>query len=109
MNQLLTLLIVLVVFLIIIIAGRKDRVGKADAAKESGKKERDEWAKENVLSAYQVQNKRDELTSTIDKKLGADTPDGGMLKKIVNEWAELKLKRFAERRSWVREPEKKKA
>lgn len=38
MNQLLTLLIVLVVFLIIIIAGRKDRVGKADAAKESGKK-----------------------------------------------------------------------
>tara|TARA_Y100001001_G_scaffold21079_1_gene18139 strand:+ start:2544 stop:2873 length:330 start_codon:yes stop_codon:yes gene_type:complete len=107
MNQLLTLLIVLVVFLIIILAGRKDRVGKADAAKESGKKERDEWAKENVLSAYQVQNKRDELTSTIDKKLGADTPDGGMLKKIVNEWAELKLKRFAERRSWVREPEKK--
>ena len=107
MNQLLTLLIVLVVFLIIIIAGRKDRVGKADAAKESDKKERDEWAKENVLSAYQVQNKRDELTSTIDKKLGADTPDGGMLKKIVNEWAELKLKRFAERRSWVREPEKK--
>ena len=108
MNQLLTLLIVLVVFLIIILAGRKDRVGKADAAKESGKKERDEWAKENVLSAYQVQNKRDELTSTIDKKLGADTPDGGMLKKIVNEWAELKLKRFSERRSWVREPDKKK-
>ena len=108
MNQLLTLLIVLVVFLIIILAGRKDRVGKADEVKESGKREREEWAKENVLSAYQVQNKRDELTSTIDKKLGADTPDGGMLKKIVNEWAELKLKRFSERRSWVREPDKKK-
>ena len=107
MNQLLTLLIVLVVFLIIILAGRKDRVGKADAAKECGKKERDEWSKENVLSAYQVQNKRDELPCTIDEKLGADTPDAGMLKKIVNEWAELKLKRFAERRSWVREPEKK--
>ena len=107
MNQLLTLLIVLVVFLIIILAGRKDRVGKADAAKESDKKERDEWAKENVLSAYQVQNKRDELTSTIDEKLGADAPDAAMLKKIVNEWAELKLKRFAERRSLVREPEKK--
>ena len=107
MNQLLTLLIVLVVFLIIILAGRKDRVGKADKVKESGKKEREDWAKENVLSAYQVQNKRDELTSTIDEKLGADTPDTGMLKKIVNEWAELKLKRFAERRSWVREPEKK--
>ena len=107
MNQLLTLLIVLVVFLIIILAGRKDRVGKADAAKESDKKERDEWAKENVLSAYQVQNKRDELTSVIDEKLGADTPDASILKKIVNEWAELKLKRFAERRSWVREPEKK--
>ena len=84
MNQLLTLLIVLVVFLIIILAGRKDRVGKADAAKESDKKERDEWAKENVLSAYQVQNKRDELTSTIDEKLGADAPDAAMLKKIVN-------------------------
>jgi len=107
MNQLLTLLIVLVVFLIIILAGRKDRVGKADEVKESSKKDREEWAKENVLSAYQVQNKRDELTSTIDEKLGADTPDAGMLKKIVNEWAELKLKRFAERRSWVREPEKK--
>jgi len=51
MNQLLTLLIVLVVFLIIILAGRKDRVGKADAAKESGKKERDEWAIENVISS----------------------------------------------------------
>ena len=107
MNQLLTLLIVLVVFLIIILAGRKDRVGKADAARESGKKERDEWAKENVLSAYQVQNKRADLTSTIDEKLGADTPDASMLKKIVNEWAELKLKRFADRRSWVREPGKK--
>jgi len=54
-----------------------------------------------------VKKKRDELTSTIDEKLGADTPDAGMLKKIVNEWAELKLKRFAERRSWVREPGKK--
>ena len=107
MNQLLTLVIVVAVFLIIILAGRKDRVGKADKVKESGKKEREDWAKENVLSAYQVQNKRDELTSTIDENLGADTPDAGMLKKIVNEWAELKLKRFAERRSWVREPEKK--
>ena len=108
MNQLLTLVIVVAVFLITILAGRKDRVGKADEVKESSKKDREEWAKENVLSAYQVQNKRDELTSTIDKKLGADTPDAGMLKKIVNEWAELKLKRFAERRSWVREPGKKK-
>ena len=107
MNQLLTLVIVVAVFLIIILAGRKDRVGKADKVKESGKKEREDWAKENVLSAYQVQNKRDELTSTIDEKLAADTTDAGMLKKIVNEWAELKLKRFAERRSWVREPEKK--
>ena len=43
MNQLLTLVIVVAVFLIIILAGRKDRVGKADAAKESDKKERDEW------------------------------------------------------------------
>ncbi len=42
MNQLLTLVIVVAVFLIIILAGRKDRVGKADKVKESGKKERED-------------------------------------------------------------------
>ncbi|MDP6500822.1 MAG: hypothetical protein QF743_08955 [Candidatus Marinimicrobia bacterium] len=105
MNQLLIIIIILLAFAIIILGGRKHRVKKADDEKESMKVEKDEWAKENIRSEKEIHDTQAHLHSTIDDKIGSDNQDGELLKNIVDEWVELKIKRFTERRSWVRNPD----
>jgi cell division protein FtsB len=108
MNQLLIITVVLLVFLLIIMGGRRYRVEKADEEKESRKAEKDKWSKENVRSEKEIQTTQSHLHSTINDQIGSDNRDGKLLKKIVDEWAELKIKRFTERRSWVRNPDQEK-
>ena len=108
MNQLLIITVVLFVFLLIIMGGRRHRVEKADEEKESRKAEKDKWSKENVRSEKEIQTTQSHLHSTINDQIGSDNRDGKLLKKIVDEWAELKIKRFTERRSWVRNPDQEK-
>ncbi len=52
------------------------------------------------------QTKKEALLKAIDKKFKDDPEQAEDLKTLINDWAELRIKMFTDRRSWVRNPEK---
>jgi len=46
------------------------------------------------------------LIKATEEKLGDNPGQVDQLKKIIDEWADLKVESFKERRSWVRNPKK---
>lgn len=106
MNEILITVIVLIMFLIVFLAGRKEQVTKAESEKEGLRSEKESWSKEEVKSHSDIDETRDEMTQLIEEKLDADPDDGIRMKFLINEWADLKKRVFSERRSWVRNPEK---
>ena len=47
--------------------------------------------------------------SEADENLSDNTEQRDQIKRIVNDWADLKIKAFQDRRSWVRNPDKEKS
>ncbi len=54
-------------------------------------------------------NAREELISVLDDNLSEKPEQLDQIKRIVNDWADLKIKAFQDRRSWVRNPDKEKS
>ena len=106
MNELLITVIVLILFLLVFLFGRKEQVSQAELDKEGLKAEKDSWSKEEIKSHSDIDATRDEMNQLIEENLDADPDDGSHLKYIINEWADLKKRVFSERRSWVRNPDK---
>ena len=52
----------------------------------------------------QVQDRKKELFDVIDANLSDHPTQSDQLKEIINDWADLKVKSFENRRSWVRKP-----
>ncbi len=106
MNEIIITVIVLILFLLVFLFGRKEQVSQAVLDKEDFKAEKDSWSKEEIKSHTDIDETRDEMNKLIEEKLDADPDEGIHLKFIINEWADLKKRVFSERRSWVRNPEK---
>ncbi|NQU66915.1 MAG: hypothetical protein HQ510_03130 [Candidatus Marinimicrobia bacterium] len=102
---------VLFIFIIIIIGvafiySRKTKLGSAEKQKEVKKVEKEFEAKEDNMTYGQVQQQKKNLLESVEIHL-ADKPEQvEQLKQIINDWAELKIKSFTNRRSWVRNPDK---
>jgi hypothetical protein len=78
-----------------------NKVHKDVALKQEEKKS---WSKEKYMSYGEVQEVRRALEKEIEEKF-EDQEKRNTLLDIVNEWAELRIKTFQNRRSWVRKPE----
>ncbi len=86
---------------------RKKKTQTAKHSKEEVIHQKEAYAKEDIMSYGQVQERRNELFQVIDDNLGDHPEQSFQLKQIINDWADLKIKVFEERRSWVRSPKKK--
>ena len=99
------LIIVIAVIVLAIFASRKNQMEGAEQNRETEQTEKETFASEDILSYGQVQERKKELIDAIETNL-ADKPEQlAQLKQIINDWAELKVKSFLDRRSWVRKPE----
>ena len=49
------------------------------------------------------------IINVLDENLSDNTEQRDQIKRIVNDWADLKIKAFQDRRSWVRNPDKEKS
>ena len=99
------LIIVIAVIVLAIFASRKNQMKGAEQNRETEQTEKETFANEDILSYGQVQERKRELIDAIETNL-ADKPEQlAQLKQIINDWAELKVKSFLDRRSWVRKPE----
>ncbi len=107
--EILFLIIVLVVLALAVFSSRKQQASKADDRKDQVRQQKEDFAQEDVMTYGQVQQRREDLLNVLDKNLGDKPDQRDQIKKIINDWADLKIKAFQDRRSWVRNPEKGKA
>lgn len=100
----------LIVFLIIIIFGfviyiiRKEDLTEVKIDLEEKLEEKKTWSQQKFMSYSEVKKAKADLHIVIDKNIVGEK-EGNLLREIVDEWAELKVQSFQERRSWVRRPE----
>ena len=107
--EILFLLIVLVVLFLAVFSSRKEQASAADNIKDAVQKEKQGFAEEDIMTYGQVQQRREELISVLDDNLSDRPEQRDQIKRIVNDWADLKIKAFQDRRSWVRNPDKEKS
>ena len=107
--EIIFLLIVLVVIIIAVFSSRKEQTSAADEQKDAAQKEKEGFAEEDIMTYGQVQQRREELISVLDDNLSDRPEQRDQIKRIVNDWADLKIKAFQDRRSWVRNPDKEKS
>ena len=107
--EILFLLIVLVVLFLAVFSSRKEQTSFSDEQKDAVKKEKEGFAEEDIMTYGQDQQRREELINVLDENLSDNTEQRDQIKRIVNDWADLKIKAFQDRRSWVRNPDKEKS
>jgi hypothetical protein len=101
------LIIILVVMLYAVSEHLRDKNLVAEETKLQNIAEKEEISQEEVATYGQVQERKTELFSLIDENLSDHAEQSSQLKDIIDEWANLKIESFQNRRSWVRAaPEK---
>lgn len=104
--EILLVVIVIGILLYVMIASRKSGLVTAESELDRVQEEKEAWGDERFVSYGQVQQTREDLNNAIDSSFTGNEEHRSLLKEIVDEWADLRVKTFEERRSWVRSPKK---
>ena len=102
------LIIILAVILYAMVTNNQSKSKKAEELREQIIAEKETISKEEVATYGQVQDRKNQLIKVIDSSLSAHPEESNQLKGIVDEWANLKVESFENRRSWVRPSKKEK-
>tara|TARA_Y100001980_G_C14226852_1_gene80724 strand:+ start:161 stop:490 length:330 start_codon:yes stop_codon:yes gene_type:complete len=102
------LIIILAVILYAMVTNNQSKSKKAEELREQIIAEKETISKEEVATYGQVQERKNQLIKVIDSSLSAHPEESNQLKGIVDEWANLKVESFENRRSWVRASKKEK-
>ena len=102
---------IIVVLIGLLIYGLTDKQEKKHVKLDSDLAEdmvqREEDANADIVSYGQVQERKGQLNELIDANLREHPEQSAQLKDIIEDWANLKIESFENRRSWVRSPKKK--
>jgi hypothetical protein len=87
-----------------IISSRRHHLHRARQVKQQVITRKESWKQEKFMSYSAVQALREKLVQAVEENLESEV--AATLKEIIDEWADLKIKTFQERRSWIRRPSK---
>ena len=96
------LIVILGVLLYAMVNNNQEKRLNAKKQKERIVAEKVENANEEVATYGQVQERKKQLLDLIEANLSKHPNESKQLKDIVEEWANLKIEAFENRRSWVR-------
>ena len=96
------LIIILAVLIYAMINNSQEKRLSAEKQKERIAAQKEEISNEEIATYGQVQDRKKQLLSLIEANLSEHPDESEQLKKIVEEWANLKIEAFQNRRSWVR-------
>ena len=96
------LIVILAVLVYAMINNSQEKRLSAEKQKERIAAEKAENSNEEIATYGQVQDRKKQLLSLIEANLSDHPDESEQLKKIVEEWANLKIEAFQNRRSWVR-------
>ena len=102
------LIIILVIMVYALSEHWKEKNSDAEETRIKNLAEKDEISNEEVATYGQVQERKKQLFVVIEENLKEHPEESNQLKEIIDDWANLKIEAFQNRRSWVRAtPEKK--
>ena len=96
------LVVILAVILYAIVSHNQEKSSVAERSRQEIMAEKEEVSKEEIATYGQVQERKGQLLSLINDKLSEHPEESAQLTEIVEDWAELKIEAFHNRRSWVR-------
>jgi len=96
------LVIILAVLIYAMIKNSQEKRLSAEKQKEQIAAEKENISNEEIATYGQVQERKKQLLSLIDSNLSEHPDESKQLKEIIEDWAELKIEAFQNRRSWVR-------
>ena len=96
--------IVLAVILWAFSSNRIEKYRKAREIKNQILGDQKKWQEKNLLSYGQIQDRKFALSKYVNDAIPEDTPEKRQLLNLINDWAELQVRSFQDRRSWVRKP-----
>ena len=103
----LILIVILGVMVYAMLSHGQEKKSIAESKREQTISAKEELSKEEVATYGQVQERKNQLFDLIDENLAEHPEQSSQLKEIIEEWANLKIEAFQNRRSWVRAaPEK---
>ena len=96
------LIIILAVLLYAMINNSQEKRLDAKIQKERMVAEKAENSSGEIATYGQVQERKKQLMGLIESNLSDHPEESRQLKEIIEEWANLKVEAFENRRSWVR-------
>ena len=96
------LIVILAVLLYAMINNSQEKRLDARKQKDRMVAEKAENLNEEIATYGQVQERKKQLMSLIESNLSDHPEESMQLKEIIEEWANLKIEAFQNRRSWVR-------
>lgn len=101
-------ILILIIVIAIVIYGLTEKRSKKrkvlDSNLEQMKAQKEHDANSDVVSYGQVQERKSQLFDVIEQNLSDHPEQSEQLKDIIEDWANLKITSFENRRSWVRSP-----
>ena len=99
------LIIALIIIGFAITWSNQGHVREVERRQSQFEKEKNELAEHDNRSSNDVDTQRNEMLKTLDDSIKDNQEQLERIKHIVNDWADMKIKSFRDRRSWVRNPD----
>ncbi len=96
------LIIILAVLLYAMVNNNQEKRLDAKKQKERMVAQKAQDSNEEIATYGQVQERKKQLLSLIESKLSEYPDESKQLEEIIDDWANLKIEAFQNRRSWVR-------
>ena len=99
------LIVVLIIIGFAITWSNQGQVKEVEDRQTQYTRERQTMAEHDNKSASEVDNDRNTMIETLETSITDQPEQLDKMKHIINDWADMKIKSFKDRRSWVRNPE----
>ena len=99
------LIIALIIIGFAITCSNQGQVREVERRQSQFEKEKNELAEHDNKSSNDVDTQRNEMLKTLDDSIKDNPEQLERIKHIINDWANMKIKSFRDRRSWVRNPD----
>ena len=98
------LIVVLIIIGFAITWSNQGQVKEVEDRQTQYTRERQAMAEHDNKSASEVDNDRNAMIETLEASITDQPEQLDKMKNIINDWADMKIKSFKDRRSWVRNP-----
>lgn len=99
------LIITLIIIGFALTWSNQGQVKEVESRQSEFAKKRNEIADHDNRSEIEVDDQRNEMLKTLDDSIKDKPEQLDKIKHIINDWADMKIKSFKNRRSWVRNPD----